>query len=137
MQYDEFVGQVQNRAGLASKGEAIGAIRATLETFAERLAGEEASHLASQLPREIGVYLRASPGLEGRGESFSLDEFFRRVSEKEGTDIPDAVYHTRVVVEMLGEAVSPGEMADVRAQLPDDYQRLFEAGSTGRMPTVS
>jgi uncharacterized protein (DUF2267 family) len=134
MQYDDFVGQVQNRAGLASTGEAVGAIRATLQTFAERLAGNEASHLAAQLPREIGAYLRASPDLDSRGQSFSLDEFFRRVSEKEGTDLPDAVYHARVIVEMLGEAVSAGEMADVRAQLPDEYQRLFEAGSTGQMP---
>ncbi len=44
MQYDQFVGQVQSRAPLASNGEAIAAIRATLETLGERLAGGAAAN---------------------------------------------------------------------------------------------
>jgi uncharacterized protein (DUF2267 family) len=133
MQFDQFVGQVQSRARLASKGEALTAIRATLETLAQRLAGGEADHLASELPQEVGVYLRAVSDQDGGGQRFSLDEFFQRVSEREKADLPAAAYHARVVVEVLGEAVSAGEMADVRAQLPDDFQPLFEAGSSGRL----
>src|SRR4051812_26298599 len=57
MQYDRFVGHVQHRAQLASNGEAVHAIRATLPTLAERLTPEEAKDLASQLPQEIGVFL--------------------------------------------------------------------------------
>jgi uncharacterized protein (DUF2267 family) len=136
MQFDQFVGQVQSRARLASKGEALSAIRATLETLAQRLAGGEASHLAAQLPQEIGVYLRAVSDQDGGGQRFSLDEFFQRVSEREKADLPAAAYHARVVVEVLGESVSAGEMADVRAQLPDDFQPLFEAGSSGRLRTT-
>jgi uncharacterized protein (DUF2267 family) len=37
MQHDEFIGQVQNRAKLPSRGEAEGATRATLETLGERI----------------------------------------------------------------------------------------------------
>ena len=134
MQFDEFVGQVQSRARLASKGEALAAIRATLETLAQRLAGGEADHLASQLPREIGVYLQAVSDTDG-GQRFTLDEFFQRVSEREKAALPAAAYHARVVVELLREAVSAGEIADLRSQLPDDYQPLFEAGSSGRLRT--
>lgn len=39
MQYEQFVGQVQNRGRMASQGEAVRAICATLETLGERLAG--------------------------------------------------------------------------------------------------
>lgn len=49
MRYDEFIGQVQHRAGLGSHAEAERATRATLETLAERLAGGEAHDLAARL----------------------------------------------------------------------------------------
>ena len=133
MQYDEFVGRVQNRARLASGGEAVRAIHATLQTLGERLFGKEAEHLAAQLPPEIGTYLRQ---VEVK-ESFSLDEFFERVAEREGVDLPDAIHQARAVISVLSEAVSPGEMADARAQLPDEYDPLFGLGSEGEMDTPS
>jgi uncharacterized protein (DUF2267 family) len=129
MDFDEFVGRVHNRAEMASTGEAVGAIRATLQTLGERLYGGEAGDLAAQLPEEIGAYLTMGDG----DESFSLDEFFRRVADREGVDHPDAVYHARVVMEVVGEAVTQGEMDDVRAQLPAEYNPLFEGGSAGQM----
>ncbi len=54
MKHDEFIGQMQYRARLSSRGAAERATRATLETLAERLAGGEARDLAAQLPPEIG-----------------------------------------------------------------------------------
>ncbi|MBW3622181.1 MAG: DUF2267 domain-containing protein [Armatimonadetes bacterium] len=131
MQYDEFIGQVQNRAHLASSGEAVSAVRATLETLAQRLAGGAPENLAAQLPQEIGIHLLGPTA--GAGERLSLDDFLALVSLQEGVDLPQSVHHARVVLEVLGEAVSPGEMEKVRAQLPEEYNRLFEAGSTGEM----
>jgi uncharacterized protein (DUF2267 family) len=134
MKHDAFIGQVQYRARLSSRGAAERATRATLETLAERLAGGEAKDLAAQLPPEIAEHLRGE--WSAMGERFSLDEFFRRVSQREGADLPDAVFHARAVIEVLSEAVSRGEMDDVRAQLPAEFDRLFEAGSTGQMPAA-
>lgn len=131
MNFHDFLGQVQHRAQLRSMDEALRATRATLSTLSERLQGHEPLHLGAQLPHEIAEFLKGPTA--GSGERFSSDEFFRRVCEKEGVDLPDAVYHARVVLEVLKEAVSPGEIDDVRAQLPQDYQRLFE-GSSGPMP---
>src|SRR5260370_42086954 len=132
MKHDEFIGQVQHRARLSSRGAAERATRATLETLAERLAGGEAKDLAAQLPLEIAEHLRGQ--WSALGERFSLDEFFRRVSLREGVDLSDAVFHARAVIEVLSEAVSRGEMDDVRAQLPTEFDRLFESGSTGHIP---
>jgi len=124
MKHDEFIGQVQHYARLSSRGDAEIATRATLQTLAERLAGGEAEDLASQLPRGIADSLRT--GFAGLGERFSVEEFFQRVSECEGVDLPKAMYHAQAVIIVLCEAVSPGEMADVRAQLPAEFARLFE-----------
>lgn len=131
MQFEEFSGQVQNLARLPSQSETTRAISAVLETLGERLHGDQAAHLAAQLPDGIGAYLR----LAKQNESFGVDEFFRRVAEREGAgvDLPQAVHHARAVLTVLQEAVSAGEMADVRAQLPAEWAPLLDAGADGQI----
>lgn len=133
MQFHDFLGQVQHRAKMASLDEALRATRVTLETLAERLGGREPENLGAQLPEEIAIFLKREGSTAA--ERFSSDEFLRRVSEREGVDLPVSVYHVRVVLEVLQEAVSPGEINDVLDQLPPDYRRLF-AGSQGEMPSA-
>ncbi len=133
MQYDQFIGQVQARARLASNGEAVAAVRSTLQTLGERLAGGAADKLAAELPQEIGEYLRNAPPVNLYGNSFGLSEFFERVSMGERKDLPIATYHARVVIEVLQEAVTPGAIDNILAQLPDEFAPLFQAGSTGEM----
>ncbi len=128
MKYDEFIGQVQGRARLGTTQDAVKATRATLEVLSQRLAGGEADDLAAQLPEEIGRYMQGSGPI---GQRFGLDEFFQRVSHKEGVDLPQATHHARAVISVLVEAATPGEIEDVRAQLPDEFDPLFEAGSEG------
>ncbi len=131
MEYDRFIGHVQHRAELGTFEGAVTATRATLQTLGRRLAGGAPGNLAAQLHKEIGRYLTEQ---EGQQESFSLDEFFDRVCKEEGVDLPQSVYHARVVVEVLREAVGDATVNKIREQLPDDWARLFEAGSEGRMP---
>lgn len=124
MQFDNFLGLVQDRAQFDSVEPALRATRATLNTLAERLNGNEPQNLASQLPGEIAEHLHAEQ--EGKGERFDVDEFINRVAEREGVPRSQAAHHVQVVMGVLGEAVSAGEMGDVRGQLPDDYNLLFE-----------
>src|SRR5436305_14221928 len=124
MKYDEFISQVQQRANLVSREEAERATRATMETLGERLAGGEAKDLAAQLPLEIAQYLELA--YTGIQEKFSLDEFFWRVSQREGVDLTESTYHARVVAALPTEAVTMGEMEGVRAQLPENFPKSFE-----------
>lgn len=134
MDHDQFIGQVQQRARLGSRGDAERATRATLETLAERIADGAARNLAAQLPREIGEHLRRqAPARSGTGEQFSLDEFLDGVTEREGVDRPTAAFHSRVVLEVAGEATTGSLMTHVREQFPPEFDRLFEAGSSGGM----
>lgn len=128
MTFDQFVGQVQHKARLGSTGASVRAIQATLQTLGERLDGGEAKDLAAQLPREFAIYMQQPE----HGVRMSLDEFFKKVSEREQENLPDSVYHARVVMEVLQEAVSDGEIADVQAQLPSEWAPLF-AGSEGNL----
>jgi uncharacterized protein (DUF2267 family) len=136
MNHDEFIGQVQQRARLSSRGDAEGVTRATLETLGERIPEGLADNLAAQLPVQIGEHLRRTVqyGGLGTGERFDRDEFITRVCERSHThDRPAAAYRARVVFEMVREATSPGLMSKVRDALPDDLRELATAGSQGEM----
>lgn len=50
MEYQDFIGAVQNRARVGTAEQAVSAIRATLETLGERIVTGEAEDLAAQLP---------------------------------------------------------------------------------------
>lgn len=128
MQFHEFLGRVQNRARLSSLGDAETATRATLTTLRERLAGGEPKDVASQLTDSIAQYLEA-PGQE-EPERFSLDEFYNRVSQRAGTGRSDATSQARAVMSVLDDAVSAGEVHDIQAQLPEEYEPLFQFEAT-------
>ncbi|MBD3881423.1 DUF2267 domain-containing protein [Phormidium tenue FACHB-886] len=123
MKYDEFIKHVQSSAQLDSRETAEQAVRATLETIAERIVGNEASQLAAQLPAQLGSFLRGHEG--ENGTYFSLAEFYERVSQKAGVEPTVAALYTRTVFTVLNAAVTPGEFADVRANFSEDYQELF------------
>jgi uncharacterized protein (DUF2267 family) len=123
MKYSDITKTVQATANMDSREQAEAAIRAALETLSERIVGDEAKDLAAQLPEEMGAYLR---GREGEtGEHFSLQEFYRRVSNREGVDGQTAATHTRAVFSVIGKAVTTGEFADIKSNLSPEYKELF------------
>ena len=121
MKGDRFIAEVRNLAELGNNEEAEKAIRATLETLRERLAGNEPSNLAAQLPPEIASYAEGSGGQD----SFGVEEFYSRVAEKEGVGQDEAVKHARAVATVLQTAVTGGQLDDVRSQLGNEYKEFF------------
>ncbi|WP_117211055.1 DUF2267 domain-containing protein [Allorhizocola rhizosphaerae] len=133
MKYDDFLGQVQNRARLADLGQAERATRAVLETLGQRIPDGLAGNLAAQLPHEVGEHLRRYQmfGELGTGEHFDLDEFVRRVSERSGLDGPQAAFVVRAVCEVVDEATQGSVWQKVSETLPSDLRTLVTAGSAG------
>jgi len=129
MHYDQFIGQVQHRARLGTSEEAVRAIRCALGVLAERLQGGEVKDLASQLPEEIGYYLGHSEA--GQGLRLAFDDFVERVTFCERVPKPQAIFHARVVFEVMREAVSGGEIDHILGQLPREFRELVCAGSQG------
>jgi uncharacterized protein (DUF2267 family) len=123
VQYQEFVDRVRQRAGLASFAEAEAVTQATLTTLGEYLTGGEGLDLAAQLPQGLAELLRRQP--PERSMIFSLNDFLQRVGEEEGVGIEEASAHARAVMGVLEEAVTEGEMDDVRRQFPSEFDPLF------------
>ena len=128
MQHDQFVGQVQARARLGSRGAAETAPRASLETLAERVPSTLAVNLASQLPTEVGEHLRrvAFAADEPRtGVRMSRQEFFDRVAQRSGADPSKAAYEARCVLQVVDEATSGSLTDKVRQCLDDDLDNAL------------
>jgi uncharacterized protein (DUF2267 family) len=121
MPAEEFLRRVADRAGLDLEA-ALRATSAVLETLAERIAGGEVQDLIEQLPAELHQPLREGDALShGAARRISLQEFERRVAEREGVVPAEAHEHVRAVLATLREAVSPKEWLDVNAQLPEEF----------------
>jgi uncharacterized protein (DUF2267 family) len=133
MKYDEFINQVQRRAGLESHEKAVQATEATFETLGERLIRSERENLSAQLPLELKNCLQKRID----SELFLLEEFYNRVSSRADMGYPDAVKLTKVVLEVLKEAVSPGEIGDILSVLPEDFGELFGAKPEGPLSPSS
>lgn len=127
MKHEEFIAKVAE-LGALPHDRAEQAANATLQTLGEVLPGDEAEDLAAQLPGEL------RPALAGAGasaERFGADEFVRRVSRREGSEISETGEHVRAVLATVEEAVTGGQLEDLVTELPGDYLGLFGAGSSG------
>jgi uncharacterized protein (DUF2267 family) len=123
MTREQFVTTVAQAARIGFD-RAERATEATLQTLAERIDAGEARHLAAELPDEIAPWLATTTPAERLG----IDEFLRRVAEREGVDIETAERHAAAVFLALHRAVSPQEFADLIAELPKEFAPLLPAG---------
>ncbi|MEA2273412.1 MAG: hypothetical protein QOI98_2120 [Solirubrobacteraceae bacterium] len=121
--YDRFVTIVEQAADIGRE-RAEEAIRATLRTLGERISAGEARDLTEELPPELAPWIATADDAEG----FDVDEFLRRVAEREGVDIPTAQRQARAVFAALGRTLSRQELADVAAELSKDYAPLLPTG---------
>jgi uncharacterized protein (DUF2267 family) len=121
---EAFLQRVAERSGLDADA-ARAATDPVLETLAERIAGGEVEDLRARLPVALHEPLgRGSARTGGKATRMGVDEFVRRVAEREGVDIEQAQDHARAVLGTLREAVG-SEFVDVTAQLPDEYESVL------------
>lgn len=74
MDYDTFIGEVQNRGQFPSQEDAVRTTRITLETLGQRIEPGGAENLGEQLPEEIGRHLSKVDDVE----RFEWNEFVDR-----------------------------------------------------------
>jgi uncharacterized protein (DUF2267 family) len=118
---EAFWARVAERAALDADG-ARRATDAVLTTLAERISGGEVDDLISRLPAELHAPLQEGNALSnGVARRMSLDDFVRRIAEREGATPAEAREHARAVFATLREAVGENEFLDISAQLPLEY----------------
>lgn len=124
MQRTEFIETVRERTDLDSTDEAETVTVATLQTFGTRVSEGQLEDVAEQLPDELAGVLSVETE---QATDLTPDEFLERVeSEERDAGIEgDTEEHVRAVLETFGEVIDEAEWQGVRAQLPDEYDRLL------------
>ena len=123
MNYFEFTELIGRRARFDTQEQLVRSLSATLQTLSECLPGHALARLIARLPREAGMYMRRNSGTP---ESYSIHEFFERVSERSGADKSLAVQRAWAVISAVEQQLSLAELNDLRKSLPRQYERLFE-----------
>lgn len=121
MDYQTFMSEVKQRTDLENDTHTEEAVKSTLQVLGRRLSGGEPSDLASQLPSGIRDFLLPAEA----NQSFGPEEFVQMVAERENVNTQQAEKHIRAVLSVLSEAVSKGELDDIRSQLPENYGHLM------------
>ena len=121
MTYDEFLKEVEERAGLEDRDEAERTAAVVLQTLSDRLVGGEANDLLARLPAPLkkAVVVTEEPA------KMSPVEFVYRVANDLGVSDDQARKRIHVVFDVLRAAVTPGELDDVLARLPSSYAKLI------------
>lgn len=121
MGYEQFVDDVKRRTGFSRRDLAERAIDATLRVLGERLETRHSHAIAEQLPPPLARSLQRWP-FDGE---FGLDEFYERISSREGVSSKLAAHHAKVVCQVLREAVNDDGIEHLTADLPEPFAHLF------------
>lgn len=125
METDEFPANVGRRAGMESAEDVLDVTAATV--LHEPVAAGELRKFLTYLPDALDVPARPPD----QPEAFPGEEFVRRLAERQGVDAPTAQRRARAVLATVAEAASDHEMKNVRSQLPNEYDVLFEPPDVG------
>ncbi len=123
MQAIEFYRKVRDQLCLADDQEAETASRVVLAALADRITPDERNDLASQLPKELGDFVK---GRGGAPQKMDMDTFISRIQgDLDVMTWDHAADIARGVFSVLKEAVSEGEWEDIVSQLPRELQEMF------------
>ena len=121
MQYRELVKQVMNYTGF-SDAESEQALRLFIRKLATRMTEEEREDFASQLPETL-----ANIALEpDTTETWGANEFIQQFVEAEDIEEGRAKKQIYAVWQALKDALTPGEIKDIRAQMPGDLAAMLQ-----------
>jgi uncharacterized protein (DUF2267 family) len=120
MGFREMIKKVQLYSGF-SDSESKDALEMMVESLAVHLTEGERKDFASQLPQELqGIALSVMPTRENARQDI-VEQFM----EMEHIDEPRAKKQIHSAWKAIKDAISPGEIEDIRAQLPNKTVALL------------
>ena len=125
MDRETILRRVMATSGMRDTEEADRATRAVLVALTGILSSDEAHDMASQLPKEFKDVVYARLGEAGTAKPVNWGTFIGRVQSDLGLNREEAERVTRGVFAALRDAVSPGEIEDVLAELPLELQHTL------------
>lgn len=118
-----LINAVQVETGLENRQQAQIAVETTLALLVRRVTPGEAKDLIAQLPSLLQSPLRAlQPGPD---KSITRETAIAELSQQLGLDTTQAERVIGPVIGTIAKAISPGQVEDLRRQLPEDLRSLL------------
>ncbi|SFK51247.1 DUF2267 domain-containing protein [Geodermatophilus ruber] len=111
--------------------------QSVLVTLFERITGGQAADVAQQLSPPDGFLPQPLMERSRPAERFGVEEFLRRVAEREHVDTEAARLLTSTVLNALGLVIPHKEWKDTVAQLPTEFEQLWSIPWRPRHPLQS
>ncbi len=122
-----FLDRLMALTGLYDAHQALAAFEVVASGIAQRLTPGEAEDFAAQLPRDFRGYLAGRAGGPDRGVSRRSIE--TALALRLDIDAPRAAELASAMGRAISELVSPGEVRDMRGQLPRSMRGLLSPRS--------
>lgn len=126
--YGRMLNALRADADLDSSERAETAIEIVLGSIVKRLPPNEAKNFMAQLPSLLQQTLRSLP--PGPDRSITRQSIEAELGKQLGTDETHVWQIMAVVGDIVAQSVSPGQIDDLRGQLPIDLRDIFAIYST-------
>jgi len=121
--YRRLIKEVQNVTKLDEVEQAEKALQTTLASLVRRLTPGEAKDLISQLPSLLQPKLK--PELRGPDKDVTRTSIEENLMKELNIEKSRASEILSAVCNVIAQSISPGELEDVRSQLPRELQEVF------------
>lgn len=124
---NEWLAEIADQMGYPNRSDwAYGALKTVLHVLRDRTTVEEVFQLSAQLPALIrGIYFEGYKP-SGKPDKLNAKEFMSRIKKDLGNSNPISAEEAfRIVLELLYEKTSAGEMDDIRGQMPKAIQQIW------------
>jgi uncharacterized protein (DUF2267 family) len=125
--YGRLLNRLRADADLETSEEAETALEVVLGSLVRRLRPDEAKDLIAQLPSLLQPVLRAQP--TGPDKGITRQTIEAELGELPDVEPPRAAHLLDVVIGAVAQIVSPGQMQDVRDQLPVGLRSILSGGT--------
>ena len=115
------------KVGFEDEAQAYQALRSVLHAIRDRMNRDEAVHLGAQLPMLVrGFYYDGWKPDQAALEIQDRTDLYQRVQRNLGpTSDVDPAHAVEAVFKLLDRELTPGEIAHVRSQMPEDIEKLW------------
>lgn len=120
--YNRMVAAVAEASG-QHRDPAERALLLSLCMLCRRLSPEEAQHLVAQLPSLLQPQLEGC--LDGPDRAVTTRAIEDKLAKSLGVEAKEAGEALRAVMKVIAKSVSPGQIAEVRGQLPEEMKALL------------
>lgn len=127
---DVWLKELMDDLGWADRHRAYRALRAVLHALRDRLTVDAAAHLSAQLPMLVrGFYFEGWRPSRVPGKERTKEEFIEKVKGELANDaLINPEDAARGVFRLLNRHVSEGEVREIRENLPEHIEALWDLG---------